>query len=99
MCEEVAGQDPKNPAAVFSIKRQIIYCFSSFDPVPKNTFIYHNWFRGDKLSTKIKLRLRSPRWSTYSRIRLREADRGPWHVEMTDQDGNILKILRFSVTK
>jgi hypothetical protein len=98
MCEDVSAQSPLNPAVVFSIKRQIVYCFSSFDPVPTKTVVYHNWFLNDKLSTKIKLRLQPPRWSTFSRIQLREADIGPWRVEIADEDGNILKILRFSVT-
>lgn len=98
MCEDIAAQSPINAAVVFSIKRQIVYCFSSFDPVPAKTAVYHNWFLNDKLSTKIKLRLQPPRWSTFSRIQLREADIGPWRVEITDEDGNILKILRFSVT-
>ena len=29
---------------------------------------------------------------------LREADRGTWRVEITDKEGNIFKILRFSIT-
>lgn len=99
MCEDIADQFPRNTAVVFSIKRQIVYCFSFFDPVSQKAFIYHNWYLNDKLSTKIKLRLQPPRWSTYSRIQLREADIGPWHVEITDEDDNILKILRFSVTE
>lgn len=99
MCEDIPDQSPVNPAVVFSIKRQIVYCFSSFDPVPKKTFVHHNWYLSDKLSTKIKLRLQPPRWSTYSRIQLREADIGPWRVEITDENDNILKILRFSVTE
>jgi hypothetical protein len=98
MCEEIVDHGPQNPAIVFSIKRQQIYCFSSFDPVSEKSFIYHNWYRQETLSTKIKLLLQPPAWTTYSRIQLREADKGPWRVEITGQDGNVLKILRFSVT-
>ena len=99
MCEEVVDQSPRNPAVVFSIQRQQVYCFSLFDSIVQKTFIHHNWYRDDKLITKIKLLLHPPRWATFSRIQLREADRGPWRVEITDQDDNILKILRFGVTK
>jgi hypothetical protein len=98
MCEEIVDHGLKNPAIVFSIKKQQIYCFSTFDSVPEKSFVYHNWYREEKLSTKIKLLLQPPAWATFSRIQLREADRGPWRVEITDQDGNVLKILRFSVT-
>jgi hypothetical protein len=38
------------------------------------------------------------RWATFSSIQLREADKGPWRVEITDATGRVFKILRFSVT-
>ncbi len=99
VCEDVKELVPFNPAIVFSIATGKISCFTSFDPVPEKTVVYHNWYTADKLSTKIKLTLNSPRWSTYSSIQLRETDKGPWRVEITDQDGkNIFQIMRFSIT-
>jgi hypothetical protein len=50
------------------------------------------------LSTQVRLRLHPPNWATFSTIQLREADKGPWRVEVTDQDGRIFTILRFSIT-
>ena len=97
MCEEINDLTPKNRAVVFSMNLGSVFCYTSFDPVPEKTIIYHNWFYMDKLSTKTKLVLHPPRWSTYSRIQLRETDKGPWRVEITDKQGNILHILRFSV--
>jgi hypothetical protein len=98
MCEEIKDLVPQNPAVVFSIKIGKVSCFTSFDPVPEKTFIYHNWFHRDDPSTKKRLTLQPPRWATYSTIQLRETDKGPWRVEISDQQGNILGILRFSIT-
>jgi hypothetical protein len=98
MCEKVDGLTPQNPAVVFSIDLGRVSCFTSFDPVPADTFIYHGWFFRDRLSTRIKLSLQPPRWSTFSSIQLREADQGPWRVEITDQEGRLLRQLRFSIT-
>lgn len=98
MCESVYNLSPRNPAAVFSIQSGRVACFTYFDPVPEKTFVFHRWYHKDKLSTNKKLYLKAPRWSTYSSIQLREADKGPWRVEVTDQNGRILTILRFSVT-
>ncbi len=98
MCEGIKELTPENQAIVFSITIGRVSCFTSFDPVPEETFIYHNWFCRDRLSTRIKLSLQPPRWSTFSSIQLREADQGPWRVEVTDQDGRILHLLRFSIT-
>lgn len=98
MCEEIKDLTPKNQGVVFSIKIGKVSCFTSFDSVPKETFIYHKWFHKDKPSTKKRLTLQPPRWATYSSIQLRETDKGPWRVEITDQKGNIFHTLRFTIT-
>jgi len=98
MCEEIKDFAPRNPAVAFSIKIGEVSCFSSFDPVPEKTVIFHNWFHRDDPSTKKRLTLFPPRWATYSSIQLRETDKGPWRVEISDQKGRLLRILRFSIT-
>ena len=98
MCEAIKELAPHNPAVVFSIKIGKVSCFTSFDPVPAKTFIYHKWYHKDKLSTKKRLSLTPPRWSTYTSILLRETDKGPWRVEIYNQKGDLFQILRFSIT-
>jgi len=98
MCEGIKNSSPQNQAIIFSAAIGEVFCFTSFDPVPEKSFIYHNWFNRDRLSTRIRLAINPPRWSTYSSTTFREADKGPWRVEVTDQDGHILNILRFSIT-
>jgi hypothetical protein len=98
MCEKIENFVPFNPAIVFPTALEKISCYTSFDPVPQHTFVYHNWFFRDKLSTRIKLSLQPPRWSTFSSIQLREADKGPWRVEIADETGRIFHVLRFSIT-
>ena len=87
MCEDIQDQTPQMVTTVFSIERRKAICFTSFDPVPNQTVIYHHWFHRDRPSAKIKLTLKSPRWSTYSSIQLRAEDLGPWRVEVTDSQG------------
>jgi len=97
-CEEVREQSPYNPAVVFSTSIGKVHCFSAFDAVEDKIYIYHNWYRADKLATRKRLALNPPHWSTYSTVQLREADKGPWRVEISDQDGKVLSVLRFSIT-
>jgi hypothetical protein len=99
MCEDIQDQIPQNVTTVFSIERRKAICYTSFDPVPQKTVIYHNWFHRDRPSAKIKLTLKPPRWSTYSSIQFREEDLGPWRVEITDSQGKIFSVLRFSITE
>jgi Protein of unknown function (DUF2914) len=98
VCEDVKDGIPSNPAVAFSISAGKIYCYTLFDQITDDTVVYHHWFFRDKSSARIRLSLKQPRWSTYSSIQLREADKGPWRVEITDASGRLLKNLRFSVT-
>jgi hypothetical protein len=98
MCEDIKEYLPYNKAVVFSLEIGKIFCFTSFDVVPDKMFIYHNWYRQDRLITTKRLSLQPPNWSSYSSIQLREADKGPWRVEIRDQNKQLFKILRFSIT-
>ena len=98
ICERVKEFAPEKQAVVFSVTTGKIFCYTHFDPVPEKTDIYHSWYYKDKLITNQKLSLKPPRWSTYSAIQLRESDKGPWRVTITDQANNSLGVLRFSIT-
>ena len=98
VCEEMKDGRPLNQAIVFPVGVGKVVCYTDFDPVPKKTVVYHNWYRKDELNTKIRLVLQPPRWATYSTIQLREIDKGPWRIEITDQEEQVLGILRFSIT-
>jgi hypothetical protein len=89
---------PLNPGVVFPTSIGKVVCFTSFDPVPQKAVVYHNWFHRDELSNKQRLTLQTPRWSSFSSIQLRESDKGPWRVEITDSTGRLLRVLRFSIT-
>lgn len=97
MCEDIQDRQPKNEGVVFSIGKGKIFCYNIFENVSEKSTITHNWYNRDNLSTKIKLNIQPPRWATYSTIQLRESDKGPWKVEITDSEDKIIKILRFSV--
>jgi hypothetical protein len=98
MCEALSGYEPIHPAVVFSVSRQRVYCFTIFDPVPRRTVIYHKWYRRDVLTSTVKLQLNPPRWTTFSNMQLRESDKGPWQVKVTDEDGHVFHTLRYSIT-
>ena len=99
MSEDLQERLPQNITTVFSIESRKAICFTSFDPVPEKTVIYHHWFHRDRPSAKVKLTLKPPRWSTYSSIQFRVQDIGPWRVEITDASGQVLRVLRFSITE
>lgn len=97
MCEGIRDNSPYNQAIIFSKTLNEVLCFTTFDSIPKTTYIYHKWFYKDVLNRAIKLTINPPRWSTYSRMHVRDGDEGPWHVEISDDQENIIRILRFSI--
>ena len=99
VCEQVDGLSPKNPAVAFPMELGEVICFTAFDPVPEATVIYHQWYFHGEPSSRIRLRLKPPRWSTFSRIQLRPGDAGPWRVQVLDADERPLATLRFSVVE
>ncbi len=98
MCESIAEFKPDNTAVIFPISIGKIYCFTSFKDISSNTYIYHKWFLKDRLMATNRFHIKAPRWSTFSTMQLRVADKGPWRVEITDDNDNLLKTLRFSVS-
>ena len=98
ICEEVKDRKPRYTAVAFSIGKGRVYCYTDFEPVTKQTHIYHNWFRRDTLTARVKLTVKPPRWSTFSYISLRKTDKGPWRLEITNAEGDVLHTLRFSIT-
>jgi hypothetical protein len=99
VCEDMKGNTPVNGAVVFSSDLEKIYCLTSFDPVPREMVIYHEWYRRDELKAKVRLTLKPPRWSSFSSMHIRSSDQGPWRITITDQAGKILGTVRFSITE
>jgi hypothetical protein len=98
MCESIQKFTPFNQAVVFSIDLGRVSCFTEFDPVVKQTVIHHKWYhRGNLISAK-QFTLNPPRWSSYSSMQLRDADKGPWQVDVTDENDKLVSTLRFSIT-
>ncbi|RPI77040.1 MAG: DUF2914 domain-containing protein [Desulfobacteraceae bacterium] len=98
MCENIIDNHPLNETVLFSIAKGKAVCFSYMTRVSKKIVLFHNWYKADKLSSRFPLSIEPLQGFTWSKIELRESDQGPWRVEITDESGNLLKILRFSIT-
>jgi Protein of unknown function (DUF2914) len=99
MCEAIEKFAPVNQAVVFSIDLGRVSCFTEFDQVVKQRVIYHRWYHKGRLVSVKQFMLNPPRWSSFSSMQLRDTDKGPWQVDITDENGIIISILRFSITE
>lgn len=98
-CEGMKDLEPHHETIIFSVALGSVICFTAFDPVPEKMVVHHNWFKRDQPEKNLKLALKPPKWSSFSKIHIRNLDVGPWRVEIADSEGKIFKILRFSVTE
>jgi hypothetical protein len=98
MCETINDNHPVNETIIFSLTNGKAICFTYLTQVSRKTTIYHNWYKADKLSSRFPLPIEPSQGSVFSKIQLRESDKGPWRVEIMDENGNLLKVLRFSIT-
>jgi hypothetical protein len=97
MCENIIDSRPVNETIVFSIANNRAICFTYLNQVTQKTVLFQNWYKADKLNSRFPLEIEPMQGSTFSKIQLRESDKGPWRVEITDTAGNLLKVLRFSI--
>ncbi len=97
MCESIESYQPVNPSVVFPISQGEVFCFSNFDPVHEKTVIFHKWYKKNKLIFTMRLTLVPPKWSSFSRIQIRNEDKGPWRVEIRSNTDRLLQTLRFSM--
>ncbi|SFM42444.1 DUF2914 domain-containing protein [Thermodesulforhabdus norvegica] len=98
MCEGVKDYACVGPSIVFSVEKREVFCYTRFENVSGALTVYHRWRHRDELSTQIRLRVRKTNPVAYSSIQLREADKGPWQVEVVGEDGFVYEVLRFSIT-
>jgi len=98
VCEMVKNGTCERPTVVLSVEKKQAFCYTLFENVTAPRIIYHRWYHRGELTTQVKLKLQPPRWATYSSIQLREADKGPWQIEIVDESGRIYETLRFSIT-
>lgn len=98
MCEFIKDYVPSNPAVVFSIQLGRVSCFTAFSSIPSKRYIRHKWYRNDRLITDKRLVVNPPKWSSFTSVQLRDVDKGPWRVDITDDDGRLIHTLRFSIT-
>lgn len=98
MCVSIQNYVPVHPAVVFSIELGRVSCYTEFESVPKQTFIHHKWYRSDILITDKRLTINPPSWGSFTSVQLRDADKGPWRVVITDEQDNPMQTLRFSIT-
>ena len=93
----VVQREPVDQVEVFPRQNGTLYCFTRVVGSESPTFVYHLWYRGDKLMSRVQLPVNSSNWRTWSAKQLLEDWPGQWRVEIQDDQGNNLGQVRFEL--
>ena len=97
VCNGIESGRPLGRAVIFSAAQGTLYCYSDFTRVAVAEQITHRWYLWDREVARFNLILQPPRWSAYSSVKVAPDQKGPWRVEVLNQDGTVYGVARFSV--
>lgn len=93
----VESLTPVAPGISFDANIGRLYCFNRIKTNLQQAVIKHLWFHGDKMVMEVTLPIKSSNWRTYSTKTILPSSSGDWKVDVTSEDGTILKTLKFTI--
>ena len=93
----IENRSPQGTAQSFPATVGTLYCFSKVIGAKEETSITHTWYCQDREMAEVILPVRSPCWRTWSSKKIIPEWRGSWRVEVTAEDGTLLKSIDFTV--
>ena len=97
MTTAVIDREPVDQVEAFPRQIGKLYCFSRIIGANESTVVYHVWYRGNQLMSRVELPVNSPDWRTWSAKRFLEDWQGEWRVEVQNADGDILREVKFQL--
>ncbi len=95
----VVDRVPQDTGAAFpdSVGSLVFFTKISGAPAGAETVVHHVWFHGDTQVGDVELHVAGSPWRTWSRKTVPADWKGPWHVEVRDASGAVLKRVDFTV--
>lgn len=88
---------PVEPGTEFGSDVGKLYFYTRIRTKEFPITVKHLWFQGDKFVMEINLLIKSGNWRTYSSKTIHPFSRGEWKVDVTTDEGTLLKTLRFTI--
>ena len=88
---------PQGAADSFESSVGKLYAFSKITGAQGEASIKHLWFHGDQLVGEVELPIKAGTWRTYSSKTILPNMTGQWKVDVTAQDGTVLKSIPFTI--
>lgn len=93
----VFDREPVDMVEAFPRQNGKLYCFTRITGAKEPVKVYHVWYRGEQLMSRVELPVNSSSWRTWSAKLLLQDWPGEWHVEVQDEGGHVLKRVDFQL--
>jgi len=93
----IENRIPQRTAQSFPATIGNLICFTKVVGSKTETSITHTWYYQDKKMAEVVLPVRSPYWRTWSSKKIMPQWKGPWRVDVTSQEGVLLKTITFTI--
>jgi len=93
----VESLTPQGASDSFESNVGKLYAFTKITGAEGETSVKHLWFQGDHLVAEVELPVKAASWRTYSSKTITPDMVGPWKVDVTAQDGTVLKSIPFII--
>ncbi|MBD3234558.1 MAG: DUF2914 domain-containing protein [candidate division Zixibacteria bacterium] len=97
LCSGVEDLEPVETVENVTADMGQIYFFAEIKEAGEESQIKHIWYYNDDPVAEIPITVSGPRWRTYSYKALSENMTGEWHVDVVDENGNVLQSVPFTV--
>lgn len=99
MTSGLENREPVDENSEFDNSIGKVFCFSEIETDESPTTVTHVWFYGEKIMAEVSLQINGKRWRTKSSKNILKSWTGDWKVEIRDQEGNVLKELKFTINE
>lgn len=95
----VVDRVPQDTGSTFPADVGQLVCFTVIEGAAADApaTVHHLWFHGETQVADVALEVRGSPWRTWSRKTVPADWTGPWHVEIQDDGGAVLKRIDFTV--
>ena len=98
VAKTVVDRQPQDTGTAFPADVGQLICWTKLSGAAgAGTAIHHVWFHGDTQVGDVELQVGGSPWRTWSRKTVPADLTGPWHVEVRDAGGAVLKRIDFTV--
>lgn len=97
ICLNVVDREPVDAGFIFDASVGELYCYTKIVGADTPIEITHVWYFGDTERARIKLKVKSASWRTWTSKKIQTHEVGEWHVDVLGPGDEVLETIEFTI--